>query len=251
MDGTLIFSSKAAMYAKYRWHYAPEAIETILRVTGISNRSTLADIGAGTGILTAAFLGRVGPIYAIEPNPEMRQLAVEVLGSLPACQVVDGRAEATGLADHTVDLITVAQAIHWFQPERARKEFFRILKSAGWLAILHNYGTQEELGKALQRVFPPEFDTEHQMLGRNKPRSYYFGSNHFEKYQFENDQVLGWEAFFGGIATASFAPDPGSSAYEKFQQNVRRVFNEFSTEGAIFMPVTTELFLGQILDDPA
>jgi hypothetical protein len=46
------YSSKAEKYAKYRWGYAAQAIQTIFDVTGISSQSCVADIGAGTGILT-------------------------------------------------------------------------------------------------------------------------------------------------------------------------------------------------------
>ena len=53
MDATDVFARKAQKYARYRWDYAPQAIETILDVTGVSTESSVADIGAGTGILTS------------------------------------------------------------------------------------------------------------------------------------------------------------------------------------------------------
>ena len=59
MDTTEVFSSKAEKYAKYRWDYAPQAIQTILEVTQVSRQSSVADIGAGTGILTKHFMGKV------------------------------------------------------------------------------------------------------------------------------------------------------------------------------------------------
>ena len=48
MDSTHVFSTKAEKYARYRWSYAPEAIQTIFDVTGITDASVVADIGAGT-----------------------------------------------------------------------------------------------------------------------------------------------------------------------------------------------------------
>ena len=82
MDPTEVFSSKAEKYARYRWGYAPEAIQTIFDRAGITQESTVADIGAGTGILTREFVGRVGQIFAVEPNPEMRAILTRQLGRL-------------------------------------------------------------------------------------------------------------------------------------------------------------------------
>ena len=133
MKATAIFSSKAQKYARYRWKYAPDCISTIVNVAGISRASILADIGAGTGILTKEFVGIVKRVYAVEPNREMRAILARELERLRTAQVVDGRAEGTTLADGSVDLVTVAQAIHWFDPVTARPEFHRILKpGVGW-----------------------------------------------------------------------------------------------------------------------
>ena len=75
MDATDVFSAKAEKYAKYRWGYAPQSIQTIFETTRIGKQSCVADIGAGTGILTRVFVGRVEQIFAVEPNPEMRAIA--------------------------------------------------------------------------------------------------------------------------------------------------------------------------------
>jgi 16S rRNA A1518/A1519 N6-dimethyltransferase RsmA/KsgA/DIM1 with predicted DNA glycosylase/AP lyase activity len=58
MDTKTLFSMKAERYAKYRWNYANSAIETVINITQMSAHSTLADIGAGTGILTKHFIDR-------------------------------------------------------------------------------------------------------------------------------------------------------------------------------------------------
>ena len=122
MEPTELFSSKAEKYARFRWDYAPRAIERIFEQTGITSHSVVADIGAGTGILTRHFVGRFKLVYAIEPNEPMRALAQQALKNQAGCRVLDGRAEATGLADHCVDLVTVAQALNWLDPPPARKE---------------------------------------------------------------------------------------------------------------------------------
>jgi len=102
MEPTELFSSKAQKYSRFRWDYAPKLVQRIFEVTRLNNQSISADIGAGTWILTRHFVGCCGLVYAIEPNGPMR--------------VLDGRAEASGLADQSLDLITVAQALSWFDP---------------------------------------------------------------------------------------------------------------------------------------
>ena len=246
MDSTHVFSTKAEKYARYRWSYAPEAIQTIFDVTGITDASVVADIGAGTGILTREFIGRVKHIFAVEPNPEMRAIAAREFAQYPSCQVVDGRSEATTLADNSIDLITAAQAIHWFAPQAAKKEFHRILKPAGWLAICRNYGTNHELGEALQDVFPVETDTETLMIGKSQPRSFYFGDGEYRRQEYPFKTQVSWEEFFGGLSTASFAPDEDNLLYAEFENGARKVFDRFSSDGLILQHGVTELYLGPI-----
>jgi ubiquinone/menaquinone biosynthesis C-methylase UbiE len=246
MDTINVFSSKAENYGKYRWGYAHQAIQTIFRVTGISKESCIADIGAGTGILTKEFIGKVMQVYAVEPNPDMRAIAARELGPYLSCQVVDGRAEATTLDDHSIDLITAAQAVHWFEPQAAKDEFTRILKPGGWLAICRNYGVNSVLGEALQKVFPPENDTSSLMLGRSVPRSFYYCDGEYLKQDFPFDAKLSWEEFIGSLSTASNAPDEGSALYAEFVLGARRIFDRFSADNLIELHGETELYLGQI-----
>jgi ubiquinone/menaquinone biosynthesis C-methylase UbiE len=126
MEPTTAYSTKASYYARYRWHYA-DAVQALVDIAQLGSRSVVADVGAATGILSKQLAARcsVKRIYAIEPNDEMRILAQEQLASHPNCTVLAGTAEAIPLPDETFDLIAVAQAIHWFEPEAARAEFRR------------------------------------------------------------------------------------------------------------------------------
>ena len=79
MDTTTVYSSKAAHYARYRWRYARQAIQTLIDVAQVGATSVIADVGAGTGILCRQLVGRPGEpspqrVYAIEPNDEMRRI---------------------------------------------------------------------------------------------------------------------------------------------------------------------------------
>lgn len=250
MDTTHVYSSKAAKYARYRWDYAPEAIQTILDVTGVADGSSIADIGAGTGILTRHLVGSAGCVYAVEPNEEMRRVAARELGPHPACRVIDGQAEATTLPDCAVDLITVAQAIHWFEPEPTRAEFLRILKPGGWLAVLRNYGTDRELDEAINAVLTQQDGVDRSpgaRLPEGKPLSYFYGSEDFSRRTFPFTRQVTWEGFMGALASASYAPDEDSPRYGDLERAVREVFDRFSAEGLLTVRGATELYLGQVV----
>ena len=240
-----VFSTKAKKYAKYRWRYAPLAIRTIFDVTRITAEWRVADIGAGTGILTREFAGKVRQVVAVEPNADMRRIARRELEPYPECQVLAGRAEAIPLADHHFDLICVAQALHWFEPQAARQELLRIVKPGGWLAILRNYGTDRELNEALAKIYPAGNDTAALMVGRSQPSSFYFRGSDYVKQDFPFTLQAGWEEFIGALSTASNAPDEGSPLYTDFERGARRAFEEFSSAQQIELHGATELVLGK------
>ncbi|MBI5294832.1 MAG: class I SAM-dependent methyltransferase [Chloroflexi bacterium] len=148
-----LYTSKAEYYAKYRWDYSQAAIAVILDAVGVSSQTVMADIGAGTGMLAKHFVERVKMLHAIEPELEMRALAGKAFSGNSTCQVLDASAEATTLPSACVDLITVGQAIHWFEPAAARREFLRILKPLGWLAVLRNHGTDAVYEQVVGTLF--------------------------------------------------------------------------------------------------
>jgi hypothetical protein len=175
----------------------------------------------------------------------MRRYAVRALGDHPACHIVDGRGEATTLPDGSVDLIAVAQAIHWCDPHPTRAEFTRIAAPGCWLALLRNRGTNAELGAALSQIYPPESDTEVAMVGKREPRSYYYpGDYQVQTYPFATRNI--WETFLGALSTASSAPDEDSPLYAEFARGARRVFERYSVGGVLESHGETELWLGRI-----
>lgn len=95
----------------------------------------IADIGAGTGKLTIALTGLESPIYAVEPDADMRAELVDRTRGLTGVTVVAGTADHTGLPAHSVDVITVAQALHWFDPDSFAAECRRIARDGRYLLV--------------------------------------------------------------------------------------------------------------------
>ena len=137
-DSTQRFSSRVDNYVRYRPGYPPEVLELLRTECGLSPSSIVADIASGTGILTRMLLENGNRVFGVEPNPEMRRAGEQFLTRYPGFTSVAGSAEATMLDDHSVDIITAAQAAHWFERERARREFVRILVPGGWTVLLWN-----------------------------------------------------------------------------------------------------------------
>lgn len=98
----------------------------------------MADVGAGTGLLTLGLLLRGYSVVAVEPNHAMRAAADRLLGSFASYRSVDGSAERVPVQSSSVDLLTVAHAFHWFAVEAARAECLRVLRPSGQVALIWN-----------------------------------------------------------------------------------------------------------------
>jgi len=138
MNPTDAYTKKAEDYAIYRPAYAPEAIDALLKLTGFGANWVVADIGSGTGNVSRHLVSQARQVFAVEPNTAMRRQAEHLLNSHASFKSIAGTAEQTTLASHSIDLITVGQALHWFEPQATMIEFARILKPGGWLAAIWN-----------------------------------------------------------------------------------------------------------------
>ncbi|BBZ62140.1 class I SAM-dependent methyltransferase [Mycolicibacterium monacense] len=130
-DPSLSFGEQAAAYERGRPSYPPEAIDWLLP----RGAHTVLDLGAGTGKLTTRLVERGLDVIAVDPIPEMLEVLTQ---SLPETPALLGTAEEIPLADDSVDAVLVAQAWHWFDPERAVKEVSRVLRPGGRLGLVWN-----------------------------------------------------------------------------------------------------------------
>jgi SAM-dependent methyltransferase len=137
-DRSRSFGEEAAAYERGRPSYPPEAIDWLLP----PGARDVLDLGAGTGKLTVRLVERGLDVVAVDPIPEM----LEVLrNSLPGTPALLGSAEEIPLPDDSVDAVVVAQAWHWFDPERAVREIARVLRPGGRIGLVWNV-RDERLG---------------------------------------------------------------------------------------------------------
>jgi SAM-dependent methyltransferase len=132
------FSPRVENYIKYRPSYPLKIIDFLKENNILEEGNVIADIGSGTGILTKIFLDNGNVVYGIEPNKDMRAAAERFLHKYTKFSSFEGSAESTGLENNSVNLIIAGQAFHWFDVEKARKEFKRILKPNGYVVLIWN-----------------------------------------------------------------------------------------------------------------
>jgi SAM-dependent methyltransferase len=147
---SLSFGSEAAAYERGRPSYPPEAIDWLLP----PGARDVLDLGAGTGKLTTRLVERGLKVVAVDPLAEMLELLSSALPDTPALL---GTAEQIPLPDNSVDAVLVAQAWHWFDPQRAVAEVARVLRPGGRLGLVWN-ARDERLGwvKDLGRIIGHE-----------------------------------------------------------------------------------------------
>lgn len=131
------FTNRAEAYAKGRPGYTNESVAKIIELAPTG--AVFADIGAGTGKLTKELAEQGFPIYAVEPNMDMRTQLAVTLKAYRNAKIIDGTAERTPLPDNSVDVITVAHALHWFDLKAFKAECRRILKPDGMVIAIYNH----------------------------------------------------------------------------------------------------------------
>lgn len=204
------FSNKADLYKKFRPTYPKELIDYLYSQVGFSQESIIADIGSGTGIFSRLLLEQGSFIYCVEPNEDMRQAAEKDLSVFKSFVSVNAPAENTGLQDKSVDFITVAQAIHWFDRQMFKSECQRILKPAGKVVLVWNERDYENEIIKKDYIIRAKYAIETNGLGSGggKKHNYawLFLDGIYEYRIFNNDLYFDKEGLIGRNLSTSYAP---------------------------------------------
>lgn len=240
------FTSRAEDYAKYRPSYPSEVIDCIF--SGLDTSTLIAaDIGAGTGISSRLLADRGIQVMAIEPNIEMRKIASPHF----LVEFGDGSAENTGLSNASVNLITCFQAFHWFNPEPTLKEFARILKPQGKIALVWNDRNVE--GK-------DQFTCQHDRIitqaSNNSPiHSRLDGKSKlqicslFPKVEYRSfpyQQAFDLDGLIGLAMSASYMPQSGI-AHERLIMKLTNLHQHYcDRDGLVYLQYQTSLYLTEL-----
>lgn len=249
-DPTTRFSNRADDYARYRPGYPRAVVELLQQECGLRREHVVADVGCGTGLLAERFCEFGNTVIGVEPNAAMRQAAQAYLARFPNFRVVEGRAEQTSLPDATADFVAVGQAFHWFDPHATRREFQRILKPGGWVAIIWNdrrYGPSPFMVayEALTRQYGRGYE-EVKSLWDNKRIDEFFGVSRYSKVNFDNEQRLDCEGLVGRMLSASYMPPRDDPSFPAMMHEMRRLFDDYQRDGVVCVEYDVNVFYGRL-----
>ena len=244
------FSTRVDNYVKYRPGYPPEIIDLLSSKCGLTQTASVADVGSGTGILSELLLQNGCRVYGVEPNQGMRQAAERLLKDYPGFKSIDGKAEATTLDDNSVEFITAGQAFHWFDQEKAREEFIRILKPEGWTALIWNERrlNSSEFLRALEELLVKSGIDYGQVRHENVYGDFaaFFGANGFKLSTFDNVQQLDREGLKGRVFSASYTPELGHPNFESMLEQLLAIFRTHEKSGKVTIEYDTRVYYGQL-----
>ena len=254
-DSTQRFTDRVADYVKYRPSYPQEVVSFLHETCGVAPSAQVADIGAGTGISARLFLDAGHPVVAVEPNQAMRAAANAWLAPYANFRSVAGTAEATTLDDASVDLVIAAQAFHWFDPLTTRREFARILRPQGRVALFWNSrlldGSPFLAGyEVLLRQYGVDYTEVAERYPDDAAMAAWFGDAFSHKGSFPNLQRLDFDGLKGRLMSSSYAPKAGHPNHEPLLVALRDLFDRTAHNGMVEFGYTTCVYAGYTAENP-
>ncbi|MCC6411814.1 MAG: class I SAM-dependent methyltransferase [Saprospiraceae bacterium] len=245
-DSTSRFSNRVQDYIRYRPTY-PKAITDLLRTEAeLTPQSVIADIGSGTGFSSLLFLENGHTVYGVEPNGPMRLAAEKMLAGYASFKSIDGTAEYTTLPDASVDVVFCAQAFHWFDREKTKTEFSRILRNNGGTVLVWNERDNQDpftraYGEAMAVLIPDFTNTHRQEISDDEIRAF-FTPNDMRKFVLKNQQELDLPGLKGRLLSSSYVPQSGP-VYDALMEAMDALFDAFASNALVTMVYETRIYM--------
>ena len=249
-NATSRFSDRVENYVRYRPGYPAEALQVLKMECGLTSAHVIADIASGTGIWTRMLLENGDPVFGVEPNAEMRAAGERLLAGFPKFTSVAGTAEATTLPDASVDFVTAAQAAHWFDRAKSRREFARILKPTGWLVLLWNERVTDSTPflrdyEQLLLTYGTDYaEVRHE--NTTELLHEFFEPSPFQERTFATRQEFDYSGVEGRLLSSSYAPGPEHPNHAPMLRELRHIFDKHAVAGRAAFDYKTRVYFGRV-----
>ncbi len=250
-EPTRRFSDRVENYVRYRPSYPAGVIATLRERAGLGPGAVVADVGSGTGIFAQLLLPHCLRVFGVEPNAAMRGAAENLLAGVPNFTSQSGTAEATGLSDGSVDLITAAQAFHWFEVPACRREFARILRPGGRVALIWNERLTDaspflmDYEELLRKHATDYAQVDHTRVDETA-LSAFFGPAGLFTAEFPNEQHFDLVGLEGRLLSSSYAPNVGQPGHDAMMAALAGLFARHQQQGRVALLYRTELHIGRL-----
>jgi len=232
------FGGVADVYERSRPGYPADAVRWLTSGGHTAEEPCdVIDLGAGTGKLTRTLVDLGHRVTAVEPLPEMLD---QLRSAVPGVTAVEGGAEAIPLPAGSADVVTVAQAFHWFDHGPALVEIARVLRSGGRVALVWNIRDESQ---------PYVSELSDAMVGRTGvdtgsidpiDASGLFGP--VERATFSHVQAVDRETLLELVRSRSYCAVLSAEEQAPVLQNVDDLFTEHARDGVLELPYLTECF---------
>ena len=253
-DTAELFSGKQHVYDMHRPHYPDVIIDAVEKA--LPDNAVLADIGSGTGFLSIPLAQAVKKVFAIEPNADLREAHRNKILECPEArdrtELLDTKAQSTGLLKGSVDHITLGNVAHWLDGKEEKrlsclKEFNRIAKSDAQLSVVSlSPSIKNNWLMAvfdLAKEYDPEFDI---------PRIFKTFSSYEDHAKSFIDKLNGHEQanlsrtmdktdFFDFLLSMSFCDD-------NMRKEIEAIFKLYSSAGYIEAKFDSSVYTGPLLN---
>ncbi len=135
-DPGAVWTGKAGDYDRARPTPPPDLRDPLTQLIHVPHPALVVDLGSGTGLSTTIWGARADRVLGIEPNEDMRRVAIRKLAGRPYASHVEyraGVAHQTSLPDACADIVTAAQSFHWMEPATTLAEIARCFAPAACL----------------------------------------------------------------------------------------------------------------------
>lgn len=241
------FSDRVADYIQYRPHYPIDILDILKTEIDFDQTKIVADIGSGTGISSELFVKNGNQVYAVEPNLEMREAAEDIFKTNPNFISVNGTAESTNLDSNSIDFILCAQAFHWFDKEKSKLEFDRILKEKGHICFVWNErSTNSEFQQNYEQILYntiTEYKNVHHRNIDTQTILEFFSPRIMREYTLPNFQFFDLAGLKGRLMSSSYCPKSGEE-HTRLLEKLDLLFSQFEVNGKVKFEYDTKIYLG-------